>query len=297
MSSSFDASFSHSSSESIFQKNTYIIDSKSVTEAARLISEDRLITRHMGDLFPSTVDPQKIHTVLDIGCGPGGWILDVAAAYPSLHAIGIDISSQMIQLAKLYAQAENATSVEFLEMDALQPFAFDSSTFDVINARFLYTFVDREQWPLLLQECHRLLKPGGTLRLTELEGGFSNSDALEHLSLIYSKSLYRANHSFSSSGRGTSIPAMLRAFLRNSGFQSLEHQVYGLDCSYGTEASQGWLEELLLLFHSVLPFLVKAGVATQQEMDALFEQATRDVQSKNFCSMTYLLSAWGVKTE
>ncbi len=73
-------SFSHRDPD-----NTYVIDAESGAEMARLIDQDRIATRAMGGLFSERDDLSTIFDVLDIGCGPGGWVLDVAHHYRHRH--------------------------------------------------------------------------------------------------------------------------------------------------------------------------------------------------------------------
>ena len=81
-------------------ENTYILDAESGTEMARLMKQDRLLTQGMGGLFPERDDVSSMHAILDIACGPGGWVLDVAYAYPKIEVVGIDISNTMIEYAR-----------------------------------------------------------------------------------------------------------------------------------------------------------------------------------------------------
>src|SRR5579859_5211735 len=86
---------------------TYFIDAENAAEMARLTNQDRLITKLMGGLFPEHLDPvHNIHDILDISCGPGGWVLDVAQAYPEKWVTGIDISTLMIEYARYQAYSQ-----------------------------------------------------------------------------------------------------------------------------------------------------------------------------------------------
>ena len=71
-------------------ENTYVADSNDDVEIARLIQQDRFITHSMGGLFPEHADLSGIHTILDIACGPGGWVLQVAQEYPEIEVTGVD---------------------------------------------------------------------------------------------------------------------------------------------------------------------------------------------------------------
>src|SRR6266536_5805881 len=84
---------------SLKNENTYFIDTESGAEMARLLDQDRLYTRGMGGLFAELSDLSGVNRVLDIACGPGGWIQEVAFAHPEIEAVGIDISETMIAYA------------------------------------------------------------------------------------------------------------------------------------------------------------------------------------------------------
>ncbi len=73
-------------------ETTYFVDAENAAEMARLMNQDRIITKNMGGLFPEQFDLSRVSDVLDIGCGPSGWVLDVAYTYPTMHVAGIDVS-------------------------------------------------------------------------------------------------------------------------------------------------------------------------------------------------------------
>ena len=127
----------------------YFIDPENAAEMARLTHQDRLVTQAMGGLFPERSDLSSIHAVLDIACGPGEWPLSVAATYPHMRVVGIDISSIMIAYAAMQAQVRAVDNVTFSVMDALQPFDFPTHTFDLINARFIFGFMS----PAAAERC------------------------------------------------------------------------------------------------------------------------------------------------
>jgi hypothetical protein len=43
------------------------------------------------------------------------------------------------------------------------------------------------------------------------------------------------------------------------------------------------------------PFMVKMKVATQEELDMLYRQASGEMMSDDFCGVWFYLSAWGEK--
>src|SRR5579859_3425866 len=115
--------------------NTYIIDNESTAEMARLIHQDRLTTKSMGGFLSEQSDLSNIHDILDIACGPGGWVLGVADTYRYIHVVGMDSSPKMIEYARALAKAQKLENVEFQVMNALKPLNFPNDSFDIVNAR------------------------------------------------------------------------------------------------------------------------------------------------------------------
>src|SRR5438105_2636500 len=142
-------------------ENTYFIDAESAAEMARLLGQDVLVTKLMGGLFSERPDFADIQSVLDIGCGPGGWAIEVAFAHPDIDVIGIDISKTMVDYANSRAQVQELDNVRFEMMDALKPFDFPDNTFDLVNARYIGGFMLPSQWPPFIQECWRITHPRG----------------------------------------------------------------------------------------------------------------------------------------
>ena len=104
--------------------------------------------------------PQQTASIVDVGCGIGGSSLYLAQKY---HADVTGITLSPVQANRAIARAEAAGlsgQAQFKVADALQmPFADES--FDLV-----WTLESGEHMPdktKFLQECHRVLKPGGTL--------------------------------------------------------------------------------------------------------------------------------------
>ncbi len=96
--------------------------------------------------------------VLDIGCGTGSLALRLAPSGAHIH--GLDLSSEMIRIAKDKAAAENVDNVSFHigpwddSFAALEPESLDG----ICAYSILHLVEDRSG---ALQQIHRLLKPGG----------------------------------------------------------------------------------------------------------------------------------------
>jgi SAM-dependent methyltransferase len=126
------------------QSSTYFAQQNN-EELRRLALLDQMITAAMGGVLSEQPDPTVFHSVLYIACGSGGWVIEAARQYPSMHLVGIDISNRMIEYA--HRQAPGNSRVEFQMMDALRPLAFPAASFDLVNLRFL-TSLQNGNWSL-----------------------------------------------------------------------------------------------------------------------------------------------------
>ena len=98
--------------------------------------------------------------VLDIGCGCGQSTRDAARLAHHGSALGVDLSSSMLDVARRRASAEGVTNVEFRHADA-QVHPFDAGTFDVAISRFGVMFF--EDRAAAFANIAAALRPGGRL--------------------------------------------------------------------------------------------------------------------------------------
>src|SRR5438105_3371931 len=276
-------------------ENVYFNDPESGAEMARLLTQDRLITRGMGGLFSERSDLSGIHRILDAACGPGGWALEVAYTYPEIEVVGFDISRAMIDYARAQARVQGLDNADFVVMDIQKPLDFPTESFDLVNARFI-NFLPAAAWPKLMQEFKRITRPGGTIRLTESEWWyFTNSPALEDLNSLIIRALKLQGESFSESGRFTGVLPMLGRFLLDAGCASVNYRSHVIDYSFGTEAYVGFRRDAAVVFKLFQPFIVRMGVATQEEVDQLYDRMQMEMLREDFRGLMLPLTAWGEK--
>ncbi len=272
-------------------QNSYIIDSERAAELQRLRIQDQLITEEMGGSLPELSDLSAFKRVLDVACGPGDWALTLAQDNPHLEVVGIDISQRMIH----FANARRLANTTFRIMDILNPLDFPDESFDIVNARLLFAVLPRSNWLQLLAECHRILRPGGFLRLCESEWIVTNKESNQRFNRLIAQALYRSGHSFSPDGYQIGITPMLTGFLKEGGFHSIRHRAFAIDCSFGEEGHKATGENGRIAGLLLQPFLLKMGVATQEELAELYEQAFQDFEAPDFRACWSFLVAWGRK--
>jgi ubiquinone/menaquinone biosynthesis C-methylase UbiE len=105
----------------------------------------------------------KPSALLDVGCGGGGALRDMASRFPSAKLYGIDYSQDMVLLAKKVNRSLIRIGRIEIAHGSVSSLPFSDNTFDLATAFEAYYF-----WPDLvhdLQEIKRVLKPRGTLLL------------------------------------------------------------------------------------------------------------------------------------
>jgi ubiquinone/menaquinone biosynthesis C-methylase UbiE len=272
----------------------YIIDAESSAEMARLLDQDELITLQMGGLFPER-SPQLegVHDVLDVACGPGGWAMNVARSYPDIEVMGIDISERMIRYAQAHTQVRRLPNAHFQVMNVMEPLAFAPQSFDLVNARLLEAVMTPATWPVLLKEMARVCRPGGIIRLTEIEAPITSSPAFEKLNGIGLHTAHQAKRLYALGERTIGITSVFGRLLREAGCQNIQKKAHLFDFSAESEYRDGWIQNWHMAYQLARPFFLKMSLLTEEEFQTLIMQMTADMLSDGFCGIVYGMTAWG----
>ncbi|HEX5543907.1 MAG TPA: class I SAM-dependent methyltransferase [Nitrospira sp.] len=97
--------------------------------------------------------------LLDVACGSGQ--LALMAAKEGLQVTGVDIAGNLVERARVRAQAEGV-KVRFEEADA-EALPFEDASFDVVTSLIGAMFAPRPQ--LVAQELLRVCAPGGIIAM------------------------------------------------------------------------------------------------------------------------------------
>jgi ubiquinone/menaquinone biosynthesis C-methylase UbiE len=273
---------------------TYFVQDRSnQEELQRLIVQERMVTEAMGGVLPEQPDPTRFQRVLDIGCGPGGWVIETAQTYPQIKKLyGIDISPTMIRYARQRAEAQQLPKerVEFLVMDALLILEFPNEFFDLVNLRFGVSFMRQWDWPKMFSEMHRVLKPHGIARIVEAEiKAEGSSTALSNFEALIRQGFQRAGYLFEETPTG--LIDHLPELLQRHDFPQIQTQKIPVEYRAGTEASKALSEDMLHAFHTSRPFLYRYG-CLPADYDKLCQQAMQDMQQPDFVARTTFYIFW-----
>ncbi|WP_066378917.1 class I SAM-dependent methyltransferase [Anabaena sp. CA = ATCC 33047] len=101
--------------------------------------------------------------VLDLGCGTGRLLERLATQYPQLRGTGLDLSSNMLRVARL--SNRHHPRLIFLEGKA-EALPFGDRQFDAVFNTI--SFLHYQQPQQVLQEVGRVLAPGGRFYLVDI---------------------------------------------------------------------------------------------------------------------------------
>ena len=276
------------------QSTYFVYDRTNQSELHRLQGQDQLVTEGMGGVLPEQSDAAQFRLVLDVGCGTGGWAVELARQYPTTRVAGVDINSIMVRSAREQAeQAQVAERVKIYLMDTLRHLEFRDAIFDLVNVRFCVSYVRTWEWEKLLGELQRVLRPGGIVRITEPEIIHeSQSPALLQLNRRMQCAFERAGNFFEDAPTG--ITAHLAEQLKAADYRRIETRTHRLEYHQGTPAWQAFYDDIKALFRTTRPFLQKRGCAGS-DYDALYQQALQEIQQPDFSATWQVVTAWGAK--
>src|SRR5579883_2581999 len=277
------------------QPNTYFVEDRgSQEELNRLQVQDHLYTASMGGVLPEQPDPTSFQRVLDVGCGTGDWLIELAQTNPACTLlVGVDASLTFVEYARARANsAQVSDRVEFHVMDALRMLEFPNKFFDLVNHRLATSWLRTWDWPKLLQEYQRVCRPKGVVRITEGDWTAArNSVALSRLFDLSVKALSQAGHLFTPTGSG--VTGELVRLLNQHGLQQVQTRAFTLEYRAGTPAGQHYFEDNRLAFRTMLPFLRK-WTHVPAEYESIYQQALVEMQQPDFVATWNMLTAWGV---
>ncbi|KAI9304662.1 S-adenosyl-L-methionine-dependent methyltransferase, partial [Cunninghamella echinulata] len=110
-------------------------------------------------------DEDAIEKVLDIGCGPNlPWSIDFAASHPNAHVIGMDVLDKATDII-----IDLPSNCELIKHNCIKPFPMEPNSIDLCHIRFMNTSFTMEQYKKVVENCWRVLKPGGYIEIMEMD--------------------------------------------------------------------------------------------------------------------------------
>ncbi|KAG0021813.1 hypothetical protein BGZ80_001641 [Entomortierella chlamydospora] len=134
-------------------------------EGERLLLQHYVIRYAFGSNVIAPIDTTIAGKVLDCGCGPGTWVMEMATEYEDLDFYGFDVSP-------MYPSAIHPRNAHFSMGNILDPeIPFASDSFLLVHQRNMLLGLTQDAWPGVVQDLFRCVIPGGQgwLQLSEVD--------------------------------------------------------------------------------------------------------------------------------
>ncbi|KAG0035034.1 hypothetical protein BGZ82_005434 [Podila clonocystis] len=134
-------------------------------ESERLLLQHYVMRYAFGSNVIPPIDTTIAGKVLDCGCGPGTWIMEMATEFEDLDFYGFDISP-------MYPSAIHPKNAHFSMANLLDPeIPFASERYLLVHQRNMLLGLTQDAWPGVVQDLFRCVIPGGSgwLQLSEVD--------------------------------------------------------------------------------------------------------------------------------
>lgn len=155
--------------------------------------------------------------ILDMGCGVGGPTVVYVEAFPEAEVHAIDIGAAMVRYGHLRAEAMGRR-IHFSQQNA-EHTDFESGSFDLVVSHIMFHETSAKAIQPILNECRRLLAPGGVMLHLDLPPPERLPDV--YTQIIFDGDAYYNNEPFWMRMHEQDWPAMLTA----AGFETERTQI------------------------------------------------------------------------
>ncbi|KZT60176.1 S-adenosyl-L-methionine-dependent methyltransferase [Calocera cornea HHB12733] len=263
--------------ERYYTADTYLLPHDDI-ERARLQIQHEMLMKYTKELLPSNLTLSDGDEVLDAGTGSGVWLMDVTRTVsPAVLFTGVDIEKRLFP--------QPLPNTKFLVQSTLSLPPHWSSKFTLVHQRLMVAAFSKDAWKQCISEFYRVLKPGGWLRLEEIDFlGVLEQEAIPPLTDRFWKGARVLCEA-----RGVSSDCLLRipTLLEEVGFSDLQPIVtripYGSDENARRVGIGAWKG-------MKVPFLKAGGfdvARTSEEYDAFIDQVEEEWETSNF-TRTYI---------
>lgn len=226
-------------------------------------------------LLPDNFDRSEVWRMLDVACGTGQWVRDVARSYPDIEVVGLDSNVEVIGYARMLATTSRLENAAFVPGDMFAMREIRDNCFDVVHARFLALAVQTRLWPVVLQELVRVCRPGGTIIWTEATFPTTNSRACCQWCALTQEAITR-------SGYTANVTSYMERLVNDTGCCHVQRRETSIDIAAGSAFNQRTYRDVVTLLSLLEPFLASVHGCNGEQITDLCRDAIIDLYDEAF---------------
>ncbi len=205
--------------------------------------------------------------ILDVGCGTGRWVIEMAQEFPQAKLNGIDLK-----------RPEGATShfphnSHFHAGNVLNELPFEESFFDFVHQRLLIFAIPQARWQPLVNELVRVTRRGGWVELIEVNPTF------QHMGPATERILRLVVQATQQLGLDPAISQRIGTLLSTAGLKHVgtSTQLVPLG-NWGGPLGAMAIEDILAIAQGMKSPVVAQTLTTPEEFDNLTMQMAEEVE-------------------
>jgi ubiquinone/menaquinone biosynthesis C-methylase UbiE len=167
--------------------------------------------------------------VLEVAVGTGLTFAEILKRNPSGRNEGIDLTPAMLERAEQKAAQTGLRNYQLRVGDAYR-LEFPDNTFDLVVNNFMFDLLPERDFPVVLAEFKRVLRPGGRLVLVNMAQG-------EHWYNGVWETIYQINPAWIGGCRGVALLNDVRTLgFQNTQRESLSQMTFPAEIVYGVKS-------------------------------------------------------------
>jgi SAM-dependent methyltransferase len=247
-------------------------------EAERLKFQHRMLYTHLHRHAFAPILPAAARRILDVGCGSGTWLTDIAALFPNASLTGLDSDAEQIALANTLRHP----SCQFLQGDVLEGLPFAEGSFEYTHMRCMILAIPARLWPFVIEEVVRVTAPGGWIEI------FDGGQGCEHIGPNMRQVLTWGEQVLAQRGFAVQVIDHLGMMLRQAGAHQVQEQRFTIPVgSWAGRAGDLMGKDLLALFEAFKVPLCTALSLQREQVDAVLRALPHEWDTYR-TSYTYL---------
>ncbi|KAI9497280.1 S-adenosyl-L-methionine-dependent methyltransferase [Zychaea mexicana] len=154
---------------------------------------------------------QEPTTIVDVGTANGIWALEMAAEHVNAQVIGLDLKPPTTHQV-------GPKNLSYIEADINDSLPLEDASVDFIFQRAMGNVIRKDKWSHVLQEMHRVLKPGGYIELIEPDMWHHNPGPVQNAFDAF------IQEQCTEWGLDFAFTESLGTQIEEAGFESMEHR-------------------------------------------------------------------------